>query len=44
MPKVKIDDGLRMYYESYDFTSPWLRPETVLLVHGLFECTRVWWK
>jgi pimeloyl-ACP methyl ester carboxylesterase len=43
MATVKIDDTLRMYYETYDFVSPWRSPETILLVHGVAESSRVWY-
>lgn len=43
MATVKIDDNLRMYYETYNFVSPWRNPETILLVHGVAESSRVWY-
>jgi 3-oxoadipate enol-lactonase len=43
MATIKIDETLRMYYEIYDFTDPWLTPQTILLVHGVAESSRVWY-
>jgi 3-oxoadipate enol-lactonase len=43
MPNLKIDDTLRMYYESDNFVEPWLAPETILLVHGIGGCTTEWY-
>ncbi len=43
MATVKIDGTLRMYYETYNFVNPWRSPETILLVHGVAENSRVWY-
>jgi 3-oxoadipate enol-lactonase len=43
MATIKIDETLRMYYQIYDFTDPWLTPQTILLVHGVAESSRVWY-
>lgn len=34
MHKVRVDDTLDMVYEVDDFTDPWKKPDTILLVHG----------
>lgn len=43
MPIARVDDTLRMYYETHCFAEPWTTPETVLLVHGVAESSRVWY-
>lgn len=43
MPRARIDDSLLMYYELDNFTEPWTRPETILLVHGIAESSAVWY-
>jgi 3-oxoadipate enol-lactonase len=34
MPKIRVNDSLEMVYEVDDFTDPWKKAETILLVHG----------
>ena len=34
MPKVRVDNALEMVYEVDDFTDPWKKADTVVLVHG----------
>ncbi len=34
MDKAKIDDALEMVYDLTDFTDPWKKSDTILLVHG----------
>ncbi|MBI2919040.1 MAG: alpha/beta hydrolase [Chloroflexi bacterium] len=43
MPKVRIDSTLEMHYEVDDFTDPWTKPETFLLVHGIGRNSKVWY-
>ena len=42
MPRIQISPGHEMNYAIDDFTDPWRRPETVLLLHGNFESGDVW--
>lgn len=42
MPKVQIDDTLVMHYELDDYTDPWSVPETIVLVHGVAETSKIW--
>lgn len=35
-------DGCRLYYDITDYTDPWRRPDTVLMVHGLAESGEAW--
>ncbi|MBO9353407.1 alpha/beta fold hydrolase [Bordetella petrii] len=37
-------DGVLLHYEVYDFTDPWLKPETVLLHHGCGKHSRFWYR
>lgn len=41
MPFLDIAD-CRLYYEIDDFTDPWCKPETVLMIHGFTESTPAW--
>lgn len=41
MPFLNIAD-CRIYYEIDDFTDPWCKPETVLMIHGFTESTLAW--
>ena len=42
MPYLELSRDYRMFYKIDDFTDPWTRPETVLLVHGFPESTEAW--
>ena len=42
MPKVTVTPDAEIHYVIDDFTDPWSRPETILLVHGLAECGEAW--
>jgi pimeloyl-ACP methyl ester carboxylesterase len=44
VPKVKVDDTLEMFYELDNFSKPWQKPETILLVHGIGGCTTEWFE
>ncbi len=37
MPEFQPTPDLTMHYEVDDFTDPWRKPETVLLLHGNAE-------
>jgi pimeloyl-ACP methyl ester carboxylesterase len=40
--KLKLDDGLELFYKVDDFTDPWTRPETVLMHHGMAKNHQLW--
>ncbi len=42
MPELRIDDSLTMHYEDHYFGEAWLKPETVLMVHGVAESGAAW--
>jgi len=44
MPTIQVDPTLAMYYEDHYFGDPWLKPETVVLVHGCAETSQAWYK
>ena len=43
MPKVRISPELEMFYLVDDFTDPWRKPETILLLHGNAESSAAWY-
>src|SRR5260221_1521164 len=43
MPTFRPSPDLDMHYEIDDFTDPWRRPETILLLHGNAESGLAWW-
>ena len=43
MPIFRPTPDLNMHYEVDDFTDPWRRPETVLLLHGNAESGLAWY-
>jgi len=43
MPKAHLSTGIEMHYEIDDFTDPWKKPETVLMLHGNLECSASWY-
>jgi 3-oxoadipate enol-lactonase len=43
MPNARISPDLDMFYRVDDFTDPWRKPETVLLVHGMAESSAAWY-
>ncbi|MGH7046998.1 MAG: alpha/beta fold hydrolase [Stellaceae bacterium] len=42
MPTFRTSPDLDMHYEVDDFTDPWRRPETLLLLHGNAESGAAW--
>lgn len=42
MPNVTLPDGARLAYDDYYFGPPWLKSETIVLVHG-FSKNRTFW-
>ena len=43
MPNFRPSPDLDMHYEVDDFTDPWKKPETILLLHGNAESGLAWW-
>ena len=43
MPNFRPSPDLEMHYEVDDFTDPWTKPETILLLHGNAESGLAWW-
>ena len=37
MPTIRIPPDLEMHYAVDDYTDPWLKPETILMLHGNAE-------
>ncbi len=42
MPMARVADDLDMHYVIDDFTDPWTKPETILLLHGSGESGAMW--
>jgi 3-oxoadipate enol-lactonase len=43
MPTFSPSADLTMHYEVDDFTDPWTRPQTILLLHGNAESSQAWY-
>ena len=43
MPNFRPSADLDMHYEVDDFTDPWRRPDTVLMLHGNAESGLAWY-
>ena len=43
MPNFRPSPDLDMHYEVDNFTDPWTKPETILLLHGNAESGLAWW-
>jgi len=43
MPTFKASPELELYYQVDDFTDPWTRPETIVLLHGNAESSLAWY-
>ncbi len=41
--KVKLDDGIELFYTVDDFTDPWAEAETVVLHHGMAKNHKLWY-
>ena len=41
MPYLELPD-VRLFYQIDDYTDPWMRPETVVFVHGFCETSEAW--
>jgi pimeloyl-ACP methyl ester carboxylesterase len=42
MPYLEASGDTRLFYEIDDWTDPWTKPETVLMIHGFTENTSAW--
>jgi 3-oxoadipate enol-lactonase len=42
MPNLNLPPDLNLFYKIDDWTDPWIRAETILLVHGFTETTEAW--
>jgi pimeloyl-ACP methyl ester carboxylesterase len=42
MPTLRVTPDLEMFYRVDDYTDPWKKPETVLMLHGLAESSAAW--
>ena len=42
MPDISIDSELTIYYEDHYFGEAWLKPEVIVLLHGVAESSRAW--
>ena len=40
--KLRLDDGIELFYTIDDFTDPWTEPETVLMHHGMAKSHKMW--
>ncbi len=40
--KLRLDDGIELFYTVDDFTDPWTEPETVLMHHGMAKNHKMW--
>ena len=40
--RLKLDDGLELFYTVDDFTDPWTEPETVVMHHGMAKSHKLW--
>ena len=41
--RVKLDDGIELYYSVDDYTDPWKNPETVVMHHGMAKSHKLWY-
>jgi pimeloyl-ACP methyl ester carboxylesterase len=41
MPYADLNDA-RLYYDVADYTDPWRKPQSVLMIHGFTESTEAW--
>jgi pimeloyl-ACP methyl ester carboxylesterase len=42
MPGLRVTPDLEMFYRIDDYTDPWKKPESVLMLHGLAESSESW--
>ena len=43
MPTFECAPGVQMYYVVDDYTDPWRKPETILMLHGNCESGQAWY-
>ena len=43
MPTLEVSPELEMYYETDSFVEPWVKPESLMLLHGCAESGIVWY-
>ncbi len=43
MSTLRIDADLLLHYVVDDYTDPWCKPQTIVLMHGLGESSAVWY-
>src|SRR5512140_1948077 len=43
MPTFRVSPELEMHYRVDDFTDPWTKPETILMLHGNAESGAAWY-
>jgi 3-oxoadipate enol-lactonase len=43
MSNARLAPDLEMHYEIDDYTDPWTKPQTVLMLHGNLECGAAWY-
>ncbi len=43
MPTFETSPGVHLHYQVDDFTDPWTKPETILLLHGNAESSLAWY-
>ena len=41
--RVKLDDGIELYYTVDDYTDPWQNAETVVMHHGMAKSHKLWY-
>lgn len=44
MARATLRDGSELDYTVYDFTDPWTKPETIVMVHGFCRNSRFWFE
>ena len=42
MPYLQLDPLIQLYYQLDDWTDPWTRRDSVVLIHGFTESTEAW--
>jgi 3-oxoadipate enol-lactonase len=43
MPTLRVTQDLDLHYQVDDFTDPWTKPDTILLLHGNSESSLAWY-
>src|SRR5688572_7732640 len=42
VPDLALDADIRIHYEINDWTEPWAKPESIVMIHGFAERTYAW--